>query len=157
MRPDVGQEAPPWMELAIHELGIKEIPGAETNPEVAKYYAATSLGGRTPDSVPWCSAFANWVMQQAGYRGTRRANARSWLDWGIVLEEPRVGCIAVLWDVAPHGAHGHVGFFTASLPERVVLLGGNQGDRVCYRQYGVGRVLGYRWPRQLDLMTRSSS
>jgi hypothetical protein len=45
-----------------------------------------------------------------------------------------------------------VGFLTAVLPNRVVLLGGNQDNRVGYHEYGIGRVLSYRWPRALELV-----
>lgn len=145
------QQAPPWLDVAQAQLGVKEAPGAASNPEVLKYYRATTLGGKPDDSIPWCSAFANWCMEKAGYRGTRKANARSWLDWGEHLEEPRLGCVVVLWRGDMQSSQGHVAFyFAARGKDKIVLLGGNQADRVCYSQYGVGRVLEYRWPSDAE-------
>ena len=139
------------MPIAESQLKVREFPGSESNPEILKYYKATSLGGHPEDgSTPWCSAFVNWVMQEAGYRGTRRANARSWLDWGEKLTTPRVGCITVLWRGALDSTQGHVGFFVAALPNRIVLLSGNQGNQVSRLEYGSGRVLSFRWPREID-------
>jgi uncharacterized protein (TIGR02594 family) len=151
MKPEQGQESPPWLEVAKGELGVAEVPGARSNDRIIEYFAHTRLGGNAiNDSTAWCSAFVNFVMDTAGYRGTHRANARSWLGWGVKLEEPCVGAITVLWRGHPGSPQGHVGFLTAVLPNRVVLLGGNQDNRVGYHEYGIGRVLSYRWPRALE-------
>lgn len=142
---------PPWYEVAQQEIGVKEVPGVRSNPRILEYFAHTRLGGNAlNDSTAWCSAFVNFVMDKAGYKGTRRANARSWLDWGEKLHEPRLGCITVLWRTHPDSPQGHVGFLSAVLPNRVVLLGGNQNNEVGNHEYGDGRVLGYRWPRELE-------
>lgn len=142
---------PPWLTVAKLELGTKETAGCESNPAVLKYYKSTTLGGHPDDSVPWCSAFANWVMEQAGYRGTRRANARSWSAWGDNLEEPKRGCIVVFWRGDPHSNQGHVGFFLgAPRPHVLSVLSGNAHNRVGIDEYGTGRVLSYRYPRELD-------
>lgn len=143
-----------WLTVAKTQLGIKEVPGPDSNPEIQKYFRSTTLGGRPEDDVPWCSAFVNWVLEQACYRGTRKANARSWLKWGLAVE-PRVGAIVVLWRVSPDGRQGHVGFCTEVLPGKVVLLGGNQNDKVCRQEYAFGRVLGSRWPLATDRMESS--
>jgi uncharacterized protein (TIGR02594 family) len=142
------QETPPWLAKALSEIGVKEAPGAADNPDVVKYYAAVK-GGYSHDSVPWCSAFANWCTREAGIEGTHSAAARSWLEWGVELERPRVGCIVVLDSVTRGPKAGHVGFLMSQPDLRhVVLIGGNQGDRVCAQPFSVGRVLpgGYRWP-----------
>lgn len=137
------------MAIAKGELGVKEIPGARSHPRILEYFGATRLGGAPEDETPWCSAFANWVLREAGINGTHRANARSWLHWGtpVPLDEPRLGAIAVLWRDSPESPKGHVGFLASTLPGRVVLLGGNQGNRVSYREYGSARLLALRWPQ----------
>jgi uncharacterized protein (TIGR02594 family) len=143
---------PPWMEAAKKELGVAEIAGPESNPRIRLYYTATALGGDPEDTAtPWCSAFVNFVLEQAGYKGTRRANARSWLDWGDKLEQPRHGCIAVLWRNRPESPQGHVAFYDRERdPGSIWLLGGNQGNRVSYAHYPKRRVLEYRWPKESD-------
>ncbi|HEX5760734.1 MAG TPA: TIGR02594 family protein [Thermoanaerobaculia bacterium] len=70
-------------------------PGLADNPRIVEYHRTTSLRA-TDDEVPWCSAFVNWCMREAGLRGTGSAAARSWLTWGSRLATPRRGCVTVL-------------------------------------------------------------
>jgi len=146
----------PWMDVAVAELGIHEnsAPGRH-NSRIIEYHAATSLRATT-DETPWCSSFINWVMQQAGYRGTNNALARSWLDWGTTLTTPKVGAITVIKkkgassDVHTGSTTGfHVGFYVSSTPSYVRLLGGNQGDQVKYSNFFLAsyNIRGYRWPQ----------
>jgi uncharacterized protein (TIGR02594 family) len=80
---------PPWLELAFEELNfdIAEEPGPADNPRIAEYFEATTYP-TTDDEVPWCSAFVNWCVLNAGYYPTHSAAARSWLKWGRKLESP---------------------------------------------------------------------
>lgn len=139
----------PWMNIADRELGTVEIAGPGDNPRIVEYHGATSL--KSPDDeTPWCSAFANWCMKQAGILGTNRANARSWLNWGVEIAKPRPGCVVVLWRESPNSAKGHVAFYVGedqANPAKIRLLGGNQGDKVSITSYDKARVLSYRWPK----------
>jgi len=142
---------PPWLAIARAEIGIKERAGAADHPRVLEYLRTTSLPpARHKDETPWCSAFVNWVMQQAGYRGTGRANARSWLKWGQSLAQPRPGCIVVFWRGTPKSAQGHVAFWLGTEGSKVIVLGGNQVNAVCSWPYPRARVIGYRWPPDAD-------
>jgi uncharacterized protein (TIGR02594 family) len=145
----------PWMDIAAAELGVHEnaAPG-QHNKRIIEYHAATSLKATT-DETPWCSSFVNWVMVQAGYRGTNNALARSWLEWGMGLSTPRVGAVTVIKkkgassDVATGSSTGfHVGFYISATPATLRLLGGNQGDQVKYSNFFLSAydVRGYRWP-----------
>lgn len=131
------------MPIAWRELGIHEIRGRVSEQRIIAYDATTSLRA-TSDEVPWCSAFVNWVIQQAGYRGTGSAAARSWLNWGSTITQPEYGAITILSRDDP--AQGHVGFWVDADDERFWLLGGNQGDAVSVASFSPNRVLGYRWP-----------
>lgn len=134
---------PTWFQIAQKEIGVHEYTDGE-NPRILEYDDATSLHAKQ-DEVPWCSAFANWCMRQAGIKGTGLANARSWLDWGDKLQEPVEGCVVVLRRGAPPS--GHVAFYAGSpTPGVIKLLGGNQGDQVKYSYFKTADVLGYRWP-----------
>lgn len=137
---------PPWYEVALREVGEKEISGTEDNPRIVEYLGTTTLPSAQHDEVPWCSAFVNWCFAQVGIAGTRRANARSWLTWGRELRSPRTGCVVVLWRKHPALDTGHVAFYSASTERSLRLLGGNQRNSVCDAYYPAYRVLGFRWP-----------
>jgi len=146
---------PPWLELARAEarIGVREIPGEGHNPHIVTYGTAVGLYVTT-DEIPWCSNFINWLFMQLDMRRTASARARSWLEWGIPLSHPALGCVVILQrgggdqpgkDVIE--APGHVGLLVDRIePDRVTLLGGNQGNRVCENTYLEDRVLDYRWP-----------
>ena len=59
----------PWMAIARRKLGIHEIPGPEANAFIVECLKSTTLGrpDNQSDETAWCSAFANRVMQLAGY------------------------------------------------------------------------------------------
>lgn len=139
----------PWLKVAFDELdsGIEEIPGEEHHPQILAYHLETSLRA-TSDEVPWCSAFVCYCMEMAGVPSTRSAAARSWLEWGTPLEEPREGCVVVFWRGKKISeGKGHVGFWVGEEDDKVSVLGGNQGNAVSIKQYPMSKVLGYRWPR----------
>jgi uncharacterized protein (TIGR02594 family) len=139
------ENAPPWLRIARAELGQKEIAGPAANARIVQYFSATRLAPQAGDETPWCSAFACWVMEQAGIPSPARANARSWLSWGKALTRPRLGCVVVL-QRGNDLSQGHVAFWVGAQKDRVLLLGGNQGNAVSVSAYPVFRVLGYRWP-----------
>ena len=145
----VQDKEPEWMIIAKGEIGIKGIPGPGSNDEVEKYHGAA--GGITNDDIPWCSSFANWVMQESGYAGTKSKAARSWLYW---LEgsnsEPRYGAIVVLWRGSPNAATGHVGFLQEWDDKYVYLLGGNQSNAVKVSRFPRSKVLSFKWPNNVD-------
>lgn len=138
--------APSWLVPAFGELiaGVAEIPGPASNARIDKYLATVGLP--SDDAIPWCAAFANWTLTEAGIGGTRKASARSFIGWGEPCEY-RVGAVCVLARGDPKGWQGHVGFVVGQEPGRVFLLGGNQGDAVSVAAFKTSRLLGYRWPK----------
>jgi uncharacterized protein (TIGR02594 family) len=137
----------PWMEIARSKLGIHEIPGPRANAFIVECLRSTTIGApeNRSDETPWCSAFVNWCITQAGLEGTNSAWARSWLDWGREPndDEFEEGVIVIL-ERGPES--GHVGFLVDWDDDRVKLLGGNQGDAVSEAWFPMDRVLGYRVP-----------
>lgn len=145
---------PPWLEIAFGEFGTEEIPGPESNPRIDEYHR---IGGgiNAGDETAWCASFAGFCLVIAGFAGTGRPNARSYLEWGTELKSPRYGCVVVLWRVSPDSDFGHVAFLVGFSPDErlIYLLGGNQGDRVTVARYPVDRVLGYRWLKKVAIHT----
>jgi len=147
----------PWFTIAKAEDGIKVNgrPG-EHNERILQYHKTTTLKA-TQDEVPWCAAFVNWCLIQAGKKGCNSAAAISWLDWGQKLEQPRVGAITVMHNKAKKKAYdastgsssgNHVSFFVSQTTSHITLFGGNQSSQVKESIYPLERfeILGYRWP-----------
>lgn len=145
--PQSGGSIPVWMHFALQELraGVREIVGPEHNERVLDYHATTF--NYDNDEEAWCSSFVNWCMTRAGITGTGHPGARSWEDWGNSTPAGKYGDVVVLWRKNPHCRLGHVGFFVAYRDlSKVLLLGGNQGNRVSISAYPRKRILSFRRP-----------
>jgi uncharacterized protein (TIGR02594 family) len=146
-------QLPAWLARAEGELGIKEIPGPGDHPRIVEYHQATSLRA-LDDEVAWCAAMICWTFFKEHMKHTDSARARSYLRWGVPVDRPPLGCVAVLARAGGNqpgpavvNAQGHVGFFVGfTAGGDVRLLGGNQSNAVCVTPYPASRVLGFRWP-----------
>ena len=150
----VGMSEVKWLQIARSDLGIEEIAGPKANPRIMQYYRAAGANWAKDDAVPWCgAAMAAWVSS-AGYPvPAEAARARAWLDWGTPLEQPRKGAVAVLKRGADPNA-GHVCLYLEDRGDRILVIGGNQGDAVSITSFPKRDVLGYRWPVGADVPAR---
>ena len=139
--------------IAQRFVGLKEVNGLASNPQIL---AMLRLDGSWPrtDEVPWCSAFVNYVAWLLRLPRSKSLGARSWLAVGrpiasrdaeaafdvVVLQ--RGGANQPGPDVI--AAPGHVGFFAGMEADRVLVLGGNQGDAVSLESFPASRILGIR-------------
>jgi uncharacterized protein (TIGR02594 family) len=136
----------PWMvkaeaELAknIHEFNVG------SNPEIEKYFVDTTLG-KQPDDVAWCGAFVSWCIKEsngAHMPVVFSARAADWLNNGQSLDGPQYGAIVVTKALAAKSS-GHVGFVSSWDGTHVTILGGNQGDAVCTKDFPIDVVRGWR-------------
>lgn len=136
---------PYWLSLAEKEIGVTEVDGDGNNPRIVEYFAETKYKA-TQDSVPWCAAFVSAILEWSGVPSTRSTAARSYVQWGVAIEKPILGCIVILSRGAPPAAH--VGFFMYETDTELFLLGGNQRDRVCVKEYKKIDLIGYRVPTE---------
>ena len=139
-------EQPAWLAAAWAEFGVREISGARDSVAVLSYYKDAGHPSVKHDEIAWCAAFAGAMLKRADIAATGSLLARSYLGWGVPVETPKLGAIAVLERGTDPGA-GHVGFVVGAAGKRIFLLGGNQGDAVSVAAFDLGRVIGYRWPR----------
>ena len=137
---------PLWMDIAKEEIGTKEIKGKDHNPKIIEYHSYTKLKS-TSDEVSWCSAFACFCVEKAGFRSPKSAMARQWLAWGNPVDNPFYGCVVVLWRNDINSWTGHVGFYVKEDEKYIYVLGGNQNDEVNIKPYKKVQLLGYRWPK----------
>ena len=106
----------------------------------------SDLVGVNVKDTPWCAAFVNAILKKQGIEGTNSNLARSFLTWGKDhTDKPQVGDIVVLTR-GTSSWQGHVAFLY-KYPEdstMVYLLGGNQGDSVCIKQFYKHSIIGIR-------------
>ena len=127
-----------WLNQALEYEGLMEIKGAEDHPKIVEWLTDCGVPNAT-DEIPWCAAFVNGVLKEAGVKGTGSATASSFVDWGEPAEE-EVGAIAVF--------RTHVAFVAHVHPE-LKIIGGNQSDGVQLqpaRYYG--EPICFRWPTE---------
>jgi uncharacterized protein (TIGR02594 family) len=136
---------PAWLRTARAELGVAERPGTAADPNIMRYYREVGHDWVVDDAVAWCAAFVGATLERNGIASTRSLRARSYLDWGHPLTQPRVGAIAVFSRGADPAA-GHVGFVTGATPTTLHILGGNQSDTVSITALPRTRLLALRWP-----------
>ena len=148
---EAAKRSSPWMRIARAELGTKEVAGSRHNPRILEYHASTTLHAQS-DEIAWCSSFVNWVLRQAGYRGTDSAAAASWIHWGVTgpMEE---GAILVIRNARAANSSltssgNHVGFLVQETDSHYILLGGNQSDQVKESRFrkAAWTLRGCRWP-----------
>lgn len=140
----------PWLKIAESELGVHEFAGEAANPIIVQWFADCGHPEITSDEVPNCAAALGSWLKRAGIKGTGALNARSYLDWGINLEEPVLGCI-VVFDRPPDPDAGHVAIFKRLVGNQVEVHGANQNDCVSVTRFPADRVINYRWPTGVPL------
>lgn len=130
---------PVWLNTAKKELGTMEVLGSKgSNPRIDEYLKSTNIAASMQhDDTPWCSAFANWVMENTpnpktpgkNFTGSNSAGSQVWMNWGSdVKSEPFVGALIVIrWN--PNKSEGHNTFIVGETPDGKAWwgLGGNQG------------------------------
>lgn len=140
---------PRWLSIARSYIGTEEVPGMANNPQILKWFEQTGPNAdwAKADSIPWCAAFVNGCLKEAGIRGSGSLMARSFLNWGVKLHKPVPGAIAVF----PRGRppSGHVAFVESVNWDNgtITTIDGNVSDEVARRTRKINSALGYRWPK----------
>ncbi len=138
-------EQPAWLAAAWAEFGVREVKGSKNDARVMSYYRESGHSGIGNDEVPWCAAFMGAMLKRGGCDGSGSLMARSYLKWGVPLQEAKSGAVAVL-SRGSNPALGHVGFVVGAAKGKIYLLGGNQSDSVNVAAFDAKKVLGLRWP-----------
>jgi uncharacterized protein (TIGR02594 family) len=128
---------PNWLISASADIGLHEI---NDKAEVSKYTTYKGLNSDAgtftfSDGVgsrhAWCGCFANYHLEESGYSGPE-VNAASvqnwngtWRTWesGTKITKPTLGAFVTLGD-------DHVGMVVGMSNDNILILGGNQGDKV---------------------------
>lgn len=136
-------------------LGLQEREGSEHHPLIQWWFELCGLARETPDEVAWCSAFCQHAPYELGLQRSHSAAARSWLKVGrpVAIEDALKGFDVVVLKrgkgpqpgpEVTSGAPGHVGYFAGLDGLNVLLLGGNQANRVSIAPFPIADILGVR-------------
>ena len=154
-----------WLGIATGENEQEELAGeAANNPKILQYLGTlpylADIKTKTPgitlahlDETPWCAAFVNWCLTRAGFPSYPKGAAKDWLQYGRAIDTPVPGAITVVYkkpktraDRKTTSSGYHVAFYVCGSGASLTLFGGNQGNRVCEKNFAGWRLEGYRWP-----------
>jgi uncharacterized protein (TIGR02594 family) len=134
---------PAWLAEARKYIGLTEFPGASHNQTIMRWLDQLSAWWRD-DETPWCGVFVAHCMQATGQVVPKYwMRAKAWAEWGEELPSPVLGCVVVF----ERKGGGHVGFVVGRARSgNLMVLGGNQGNKVSIAEFARDRVVGYYWP-----------
>lgn len=134
---------PIWLTAARKYLGLDEDAGKATDPTISRWLK-TLKAWWTDDETPWCGTYVAAAFTDVGITPVKHwYRAKAWLEWGQKLADPILGCVVIF----ERTGGGHVGFVVGvDKTGRLLVLGGNQGNKVSIAPFERTRVLGYRWP-----------
>jgi uncharacterized protein (TIGR02594 family) len=149
---------PKYLSYARSFIGQREIGATNKAPFI--FSMAQKLNVLWLYGQPWCGMFVADCLTQFNYKIPKHFyRAKAWLDYGVEIKEPCLGCIVIFG----RQGGGHVGFVVGiNHAGHLLVLGGNQKNMVRIDPFDKARVLGYRlptgyWLPRLPLPTMSMS
>ena len=137
----------PWIAEAKNLLGLKEIAGDKSNPEILQWAKDLDLHYAN-DDIPWCGLFVAHCIGASLPDEVLPRNplgARQWERFGVAAQA-RLGAIMVFWRESKMSGKGHVGFYVGEEDGAFCILGGNQSNKVSYAWVAKDRFVSARWP-----------
>ncbi len=127
---------PKLVSVALQYLGVKEIPGAKSNPVILNMAQQLGLGEiYKNDDTSWCGLFMSFLFKITNKPfPDLKGDAFNYLRaaWFIGYGNPVTRGDEMLGDVLifkRDGGH-HVGLYIAESENTFFVLGGNQGNQV---------------------------
>ena len=141
---------PSWVEIALQDLGLAEIPGKKTQNKIASWLLKLKAWW-TDDETPWCGvAMAAWMKECMLPYPKLYMRAKSWSTWGVEVPKDKAfyGCVGV-WN---RSGGGHVGIIVGINENGYhMVLGGNQGNKVSIVAISPDRLESVRWPLEVPV------
>ena len=104
---------------------------------------------RGPNSAPIvagnCGTYVAHCLKSTGYEIPKYwMRAKDWAAWGKSVEKPTLGCVVVF----ERKGGGHVGFVVGTAENGdLMVLGGNQGNKVSVAPFDPSRAIAFRVPK----------
>lgn len=136
-----GSGPTPWMVWLFNHEGETEIKGSEHNRFIVDLFKYTSYKTDS-DETPWCAALTNAALIKNGFKGTGRADAKSFDNYGTACELA-YGCVVTIKH--PDGSR-HVTFYVKREGDYLRCIGGNQSNTLKVSSYHISELVASRWP-----------
>jgi uncharacterized protein (TIGR02594 family) len=136
-----------YIAVARSHIGETEIKGAKGhNQFIVSIWPEVRAPWFKDDETPWCAGFVAYCLSKCGrdiLPPSEVAGALNWARYGVGLDKPAYGSIAVK---ARKGG-GHVGFVVGRDKfDNLMILGGNQNDSVRISPFKETDFIAFRWP-----------
>lgn len=133
----------PWIAVARKHIGLSEISGPKHNSTIQGWLRQLKAWW-SDDETPWCGVYVGAVLGACKRHVVQHwYRALAWQDGGVQLSQPAYGCLVVF----SRSGGGHVGFCVGKDKQgRLMILGGNQRNRVSIAPFDRSRVVAYVWP-----------
>lgn len=133
-----------WMVEAKKHIGLRENTSkTKHNPTILKWLK--TLGAWwSEDETPWCGVFVAHCLKVAGVKYPKHwYRALDYVNYGAKITKPAYGCVAI----KNRKGGGHVCFVVGrdTKTGKLVCLGGNQSNMVCYALYAESEFQEFRW------------
>jgi len=139
---------PQYITIARSLIGVSEIAGAKHSGIIIGWLEKLKAWWRD-DETPWCGVFVGHCLKESGYDIPKYyMRAKAWLDFGKKVSIPCLGAIVIF----ERKGGGHVGFVIGlDHANRLLVLGGNQSNKVNVMAFDRSRVIGYRIPEKITI------
>lgn len=129
-------------------IGLAEVPGPDSDPRILAMIREWLPDATDDSTISWCGAFVAHVLARFDLSVAREPLvARSWRSvFPAVTGPPEEGDLVVLWRESPTSWKGHVGFWAGAREGVVLVLGGNQSNKVSVAPFPESRILGVYRP-----------
>ena len=136
-----------WINEARKHLGLKELNGSNKHPTIDGW--SKNLGASWVIGQPWCGTFIAHCLKVAGVKYPKHwYRALDYVNYGSKLTKPAYGCVAI----KTRQGGGHVCFVVGRDEDtrKLVCIGGNQSNMVCYALYAESEFQEFRWYGMTD-------
>lgn len=143
-----------YIQAARKRIGLREISGPKHEPQILQFWKDIGINWGSTDEIAWCAAFVGAMLKEGGLPYLQTGMARNYQNYvrelkqGQILTKPCYGCIVVFWSGSKGGTTGHVGFVVGVQKgtNNLMVLAGNQGNKVGIDPFHTDKVLAYVWP-----------
>ena len=131
-----------WIAEARKHIGLREVKGSKHNPIILSWLKKLKAWWYEDESA-WCATYVAHCLSEVGITVPKHwYRALDYLNYGTRLIRPAYGCVAV----KQRKGGGHVCFVVGQTKEgKLVCLGGNQNDMVCFAIYDKEDFDAFMW------------